>query len=112
MATKEELRDWKAATLGVNKRAYLYFEECAGCPEGHSSFWKTIVESPQWQAWGKKIAENFHEALEKDRYHENPEVWKNADIWDWDECTECGFISQKHFQSFLKFCIWQQPKSD
>jgi hypothetical protein len=25
--------------------------ECAGCPEGHPTFWKTVVESTQWKAW-------------------------------------------------------------
>lgn len=55
---------------------------CSGCGT-HPSFWKSVVESPQWGKWGEI-------AYEKG--------------WDYDECRECGWMSQKHFQEFLKFC--------
>ena len=53
---------------------------CAGCEGGHDTFWKTVVESPQWKAWTTS----------------GPE-------WDVDECQECGHISQAHFQAFMAF---------
>ena len=32
---------------------YYYNCPCKGCPEGHASMWKSIVESPQWKEWEK-----------------------------------------------------------
>lgn len=60
------------------------------CSDGwHDSFWKTVVESPQWLAW---VKENQREPK-----------------FDIDECQECGWISQKHFQAFIKFIKNEQP---
>lgn len=53
---------------------------CPGCKEGHDTFWKSVVESPQWLAWEE-----------------------SSPKWDVDECRECGHISQGHFQAFMKF---------
>ena len=53
---------------------------CAGCAGGHDTFWKSVVESPQWKAWTQA-----------------------ADGWDWMECEACGHISQAHFQAFMAF---------
>lgn len=66
--------------MSWDKDHYLY--KCSGCPEGHNSFWKTIIESPQWKKW-EKIA--------------------NKKGYDYCECSECGWMSQKHFQEFIKF---------
>ena len=55
------------------------------CSDGdHNSFWKTVVESEQWKAWEKS---------------------ENGRNYDVDECRECGWISQKHFQDFLQFIV-------
>ena len=55
---------------------------CSGCEGGHDTFWKSVVESPQWEAWEK-----------------------SNDHWDVDECRECGHISQDHFQAFMAFSV-------
>jgi len=55
---------------------------CSGCKGGHDTYWKSIIESPQWQAW------------EKIGYKQG---------WDVDECAACGHISQRHFQAFMEF---------
>jgi len=47
------------------------------------SFYRTIVDSPQWQRW----SEHTRETLE----------------FDMAECEEGGEISPEHFQAFLKF---------
>lgn len=52
---------------------------CAGCEGGHDTFWKTVIESPQWERW-RSVNSNF----------------------DVDECEGCGHISQDHFQAFIK----------
>ncbi len=56
-------------------------EKKCGCP--YDSFWKTVIESPQWIAWSSHF----------DGYHN----------WDVSECEACGWISKNHFQAFLKF---------
>lgn len=54
------------------------------CSDGfHNSFWKTVVESPQWELWCK---ENYR----------RPQ-------YDVDECGGLGWISQEHFQDFIRF---------
>lgn len=53
---------------------------CAGCEGGHDTFWKTVVESPQWKAWRESFPQ-----------------------WDVMECEACGHISQGHFQAFLGY---------
>ena len=60
----------------------------------HDSFWKTVVQSPQWEAWCKEVSRRFQE--QKDL----PIV---SGVYDVDECAECGWISKEHFQDFIKF---------
>jgi len=67
-----------------------YLQECPGCPKGHSSFWRTIIKSQEWQAW-KKYAE--------------PKL-----LYDFSEVEELGILGQKHFQDFLKFTIKESKK--
>lgn len=55
---------------------------CAGCEGGHDTFWKSVIESPQWRAWSDG---------------------QGSPGWDVWECEGCGHISQAHFQAFLKF---------
>ena len=75
-----------------NEETYKYWEPCVGCPDGHWSFWKTIVESPQWAAW-EKVA--------------------NQEGYDHDECRECGWFSPGHFRAFLAFCAtYTAPTKD
>jgi len=59
-----------------------YHSDCEGCPDGHSSFYKTIVESDEWAAW-EKVA------------HEHG--------FDVPESQECGWLSPEHWQAFLAF---------
>lgn len=54
---------------------------CFGCELGHDTFWKSVIESPQWKEW------------------------ENVADWDTAECASCGHISSEHFQAFLKFCV-------
>lgn len=58
---------------------------CSGCPNGHPSFWKTVIESPQWKEWARRPSTNA-----------------NFDI---AEVEECGWISQAHFQEFIHWTI-------
>ena len=90
-----------------------YRKPCKGCPDGHPTFWKTVVESPQWIAWEKQIAKNFHKA---NVMLDSGKEWPSADyqekklpIYDVDECRECNVISPKHFQAFLRFCKKFRP---
>lgn len=55
---------------------------CPGCKDGHDTFWKTVIESPQWRAW-EGHTRNF----------------------DTTECAACGHISKKHFEEFLGFVV-------
>lgn len=61
-----------------------YWSPCLGCPEGHPSFWKTIVESDEWKRW-EEVA--------------------NEKGFDYDESRECGYLSPEHWQAFLAFLI-------
>lgn len=63
-------------------------------PDTYSSFWKTVVESPQWRDWETEVSKRFARVNE-------PEPWNG--VFDVDECRECGWISQPHFQAFLEF---------
>lgn len=63
---------------GWDERHWVY--RCSDGP--HNSFWKTVVTSRQWEKWSTKA-----------RRHG----------FDVDECRECGYLSPKHFQAFLKF---------
>jgi len=76
-----------------------YFEECAGCPDGHSSFWKTVIESPQWQLWRKEQDIRMG-MLGKG------ELPEGVMCYDMAEVEEGGIISQKHFQDFIKFITY------
>ena len=54
------------------------------CSDGwHDSFWKTVLESLQWKAWQKKQQQKM--------------------TYDMSEVEELGYISQEHFQDFIKF---------
>ena len=64
--------------------------DCAGCPEGHSSFWKTIVESEEWQKWEK----------EQNRLFSSREMEK---CFDYDESRETGWLGKEHWRSFVEF---------
>lgn len=60
----------------------IYNQPCSGCGF-HPSFWKIVIESPQWAKW-KKYAEP------KMRY-------------DFSEVEGLGIISPEHFQAFMKY---------
>ena len=68
-----------------------YWQPCEGCPNGHNSFWKTIVESKEWKEWEKVAYENG---------------------FDWSESTECGWLSPQHFQAFLDWTTEERFKKE
>ena len=74
-----------------------YWQSCAGCKDGHPSFWKTVILSPQWQLWQKEQKRRF---INYANSNKKPE---NFGIYDMPEVEECGWISAGHFQEFLKF---------
>lgn len=37
---------------------FWYCSPCSGCKDGHPSFWKTVIESPQWKEWSKEQQEH------------------------------------------------------
>lgn len=61
-----------------------YHQSCEGCPDGHNSFWQSVIESEQWKKWRKH-------------------AWEDKMLYDFPEVEETGIISAKHFQDFLKF---------
>ena len=68
-----------------------YLQTCEGCEGGHSSFWKTVIESPQWTLWRKE-------------QYRHPSR-------DMSEVEECGIISPEHFQEFLDFVLKKKSKN-
>ncbi len=90
--TKEAIKSFISDLL-EQKEKDRYWEACTGCKDGHPSFWKTVVESPEWQLWEKEQSRRFS-SQEMD------------DIFDVDECAECGHISPKHFSEFMKFITY------
>jgi len=76
---------------GWDEEHYEY--HCSGCKEPHPSYWKTVIESPQWKEWDSGAGHPGHKAG-----------------FDVDECRECNWISQRHFQEFLKWVISHQAK--
>ena len=59
-----------------------YLQSCSGCPDGHSSFWRTIILSDEWKKWKE---------------------FNNYTNWDFAENEELGIFSKKHFDAFIKF---------
>lgn len=61
----------------------------------HSTFYRTITNSPQWSEWYREQRKRFKKFCE-DNKSEEP-------MFDTDESQEIGRISQRHFQEFLKW---------
>lgn len=72
--TSEQIKKHYDQFLG-----HYYNSPCSGCPEGHASFWKTIIESPEWKAWEK------------------------VGHYDFPECECLGIMSKGHWEDFVKF---------
>lgn len=70
----------------------------------NSTFYQTVTSSPQWRAWRNQVHNNMLDAMQA-HADGDEKAYDKADIWDMDECEECGLISPAHFQSFLKFVI-------
>lgn len=65
------------------------------CSDGnHNSFWKTVLESPQWKAWQKE---------QKMRFSMIEQIDKKTGVYDMAEVEECGWLSAKHFAEFMEF---------
>lgn len=80
-----------------------YHQECSGCSEGHSSFWRTVITSPQWQTWQQEQNKRMKTGrIVNGKF--------NKSIYDMPEVEELGIISQKHFQEFLKFIYQNKIK--
>jgi hypothetical protein len=62
-----------------------YWVPCAGCQDGHPSFWKTVIESKYWKEWAEYANKNL--------------------LYDIDSCEECGVISAQHFDEFMNYCL-------
>lgn len=76
---------------------YYYNSPCCGCGDGHPSFWKTVIESPQWKKWSKEINRRMKIGkIVNNKF--------NKSVYDMSEVEELGIISPGHFQEFLKFC--------
>lgn len=66
-------------------RAY-YCQKCEGCPDGHSSFWKTIIESKEWEEWKK--------------YNFKISPYGN---WDFSACEETGIMSKEQWKALVEW---------
>ena len=64
--------------------------KCKSCGT-HPSFWKTIVQSDEWRRW--RVEQN-------QRMNDFP---SEKSMYDMDECTELGIISENHWKDFIKF---------
>ena len=70
---------------GWDKNCAIY-----NCSDGeHLSFWQAIVRQPEWELWCKEVARRMQKKL------------KN--VYDVDECSECGWMSKEHAKAFLSF---------
>lgn len=69
------------------------------CSDGeHNSYWRTVVESPEWHAWTREVARRLKRlATGNTRRGVGP-------VFDVDECQEAGWISPAHFKAFVQFC--------
>ena len=52
------------------------------------TFYDTVVHSKEWKAW----EEYLHQEAMQDRLH-----------FDIDESIECGWLSENHWNAFIKF---------
>ena len=78
--------------IGWDKECWQY-----QCSDGfHPSFWKTVVESPQWKEWYKE---------QHKRFKIFTTTGKELPVFDIDESQECGWLGALHFQEFIKFVI-------
>jgi len=59
--------------------------------ENYPSYHHTVVNSPQWLAWGKVAHEHG---------------------FDWDESVEIGALSSKHFHAFLSWAMAAATKEE
>lgn len=76
----------KIHKTGWDKDHFIY-----KCSDGeHQSFWATIIRSPQWEVWEKENSRRMH-------------LKPIGNCFDVDECRECGWMSDQHFQEFIKF---------
>ena len=75
---------------------YYWNAPCKGCSDGHSSFWRTVILSPQWHKWREELEKRMKRGkIVKGKFSEN--------IYDLCEVEESGILGEKHFQEFLKF---------
>ena len=84
-----EIKQKKLTEINKNWNTFLnvyYHQPCIGCKNGHSSFWRTIIESREWKKWKKY---NFKKSL--------------SGNWDFSENEELGILSEGHWKAFVKF---------
>lgn len=103
----EDLENFISQELKVQEERLekeRYLQPCGGCPEGHNSYWKSVVESLQWEGWQKEQMRRWGE------WRKSGDKNLPYGIWDIDESQECGSISQEHFQDFLKWLNQSQAE--
>ena len=61
----------------------------------HPSFRETVTQSSQWKLWEKEQERRMKILASRGSL--------KSGVYDMPEVIECGWISQKHFQDFLKF---------
>lgn len=82
---------WQPGAPGEDSH---YFYRCSD--GDHNSFWKTVLESPQWEAWRAEQQRRFG-LLTHDK------LAPNLGVYDMPEVEECGWISNKHYAEFMEF---------
>jgi len=90
MTTKKTLHGW-------DKDHWQY--HCMGCKDPHPSYWKTVIESKEWDKWYKEQMKRMGECECFDG--EGKEC--KCETFDIDESMACNAISPDHFAAFCKF---------
>jgi hypothetical protein len=62
---------------------------CWKCPKENPTIEHTFLSSKEWRAWYNEVYRRMKKGLK--------------DVWDVDETQECGWMSEGHWKSFIKF---------
>lgn len=93
----------RAYEAGKKDREPMYTIPCSDAE--HNTFWKSVVESPQWKAWEKESKRRFAAT----KYEDGKPVEPYELFFDVDECREVGWISDEHIAEFFKFIAQEKP---
>ena len=67
--------------------------------EPNDSFYRTIVDSPEWKVWYKEMMRRMEVANK---------VMNYKGCYDIDEAQECGVISPGHWKEFIRFTVQKE----